>query len=536
MRKSLLGLGLLALVPVLAILRGQGPREQPHGNLDKDCGECHSPERWMPIVKPSRFRHETTGFPLEGRTRRPPAAGATARSSSTTSGPPAPTATRTRTAASSARAASRATRPRPGPTSARWSRSTTARGCRCSRRTPGSTARPATATSSPTSTRTTPAECGNCHLRRTSRPRTRTTRPPASRAAARTATASRRPPGRARPSRTPRASRSRAATPTSRAPAATAPAARTPSRRSASPATSRLHVGREPEPQRGRLPAHLRGLPHDRLVAAREVRSLRDELPADRSAHAHRVRTLPRGRALRRHAEGLQLLPPAGLRAHHEPEPPGERLPDDVRELPLDERLAPGELRPRQDPLPADGRALAASTARAATRAGATRARPRTATPATRPDYARTTNPNHVASGFPTTCESCHSTSAWRPANFDHAKTRFPLTGAHTRVDCASCHAGGRYAGTPTACSSCHQADYAGTTNPNHQAAGFPTNCAELPHHERLAAGELRPRRPLLPDLLRKAQGQVVELLRLPRQPEQLQGLRVHAMPRAFEP
>jgi hypothetical protein len=94
-------------------------------------------------------------------------------------------------------------------------------------------------------------------------------------------------------------------------------------------------------------------------------------------------------------------------------------------------------------------------------------------------DYARTTNPNHQASGFPTQCQNCHNTGAWRPANFDHNKTRFPLTGAHTKVDCARCHPGGRYTGTPTDCYSCHQADYAGTTNPNHQASGFPTRCQE---------------------------------------------------------
>jgi nitrate/TMAO reductase-like tetraheme cytochrome c subunit len=92
-------------------------------------------------------------------------------------------------------------------------------------------------------------------------------------------------------------------------------------------------------------------------------------------------------------------------------------------------------------------------------------------------DYSRATNPNHQASGFPTQCQSCHSTTAWKPASFDHGKTRFPLTGAHTTVDCTRCHAGGRYAGTPTDCYSCHQGDYSRTTNPNHQAAGFPVQC-----------------------------------------------------------
>jgi len=93
-------------------------------------------------------------------------------------------------------------------------------------------------------------------------------------------------------------------------------------------------------------------------------------------------------------------------------------------------------------------------------------------------NYGSTTNPNHAAAGFPRTCESCHSTNAWRPASgIDHNKTRFPLTGAHQRVDCARCHVGGRYAGTPTDCWSCHQANYNSTTNPNHAAAGFPRTC-----------------------------------------------------------
>jgi hypothetical protein len=92
-------------------------------------------------------------------------------------------------------------------------------------------------------------------------------------------------------------------------------------------------------------------------------------------------------------------------------------------------------------------------------------------------DYAGAANPNHQAAGYPTQCQNCHTTGAWRPANFDHNTTRFPLTGAHNRVDCSRCHTGGTYAETPTDCYACHQTDYAGTANPNHQAAGFPTQC-----------------------------------------------------------
>jgi hypothetical protein len=92
-------------------------------------------------------------------------------------------------------------------------------------------------------------------------------------------------------------------------------------------------------------------------------------------------------------------------------------------------------------------------------------------------NYNSTTNPNHVTAAFPQQCEICHSTTVWQPATFDHSKTVFPLTGAHTSVACASCHIGGKYAGTPTDCYSCHKTEYTTVTNPNHVAAGFPTTC-----------------------------------------------------------
>jgi hypothetical protein len=92
-------------------------------------------------------------------------------------------------------------------------------------------------------------------------------------------------------------------------------------------------------------------------------------------------------------------------------------------------------------------------------------------------NFQQTTNPNHTTSGFPTDCQVCHNTTAWIPSIFDHNKTVFPLTGAHTKVACSSCHVGGRYAGTPTDCYSCHKTQYQTTTSPNHVAAAFPTTC-----------------------------------------------------------
>lgn len=63
------------------------------------------------------------------------------------------------------------------------------------------------------------------------------------------------------------------------------------------------------------------------------------------------------------------------------------------------------------------------------------------------------------AGRFGATCTQCHSTAGWAvqaTANFDHAKTGFPLTGAHKTASCAECHRGGKFKGTSRACSSCH--------------------------------------------------------------------------------
>jgi hypothetical protein len=93
-------------------------------------------------------------------------------------------------------------------------------------------------------------------------------------------------------------------------------------------------------------------------------------------------------------------------------------------------------------------------------------------------EYQATTDPGHVASGFPQACAQCHSTTTWDGASFDHRTTSFPLTGAHVATACAACHVNGVYTGTPTACYACHVTDYTGSRDPAHQAASLPTECA----------------------------------------------------------
>jgi len=99
-------------------------------------------------------------------------------------------------------------------------------------------------------------------------------------------------------------------------------------------------------------------------------------------------------------------------------------------------------------------------------------------------DYNNAVSPvNHVAAGFPTTCETCHDTVLWTDGTFNHTSTGFQLTGAHTVPprQCADCHVNNNYSLNTTACVSCHLKDYQGTTNPNHASAGFPQQC-ELCH------------------------------------------------------
>jgi hypothetical protein len=66
---------------------------------------------------------------------------------------------------------------------------------------------------------------------------------------------------------------------------------------------------------------------------------------------------------------------------------------------------------------------------------------------------------------FKSTCESCHNTGGWKNISmsmqFDHSNTKFPLLGAHTKVGCGQCHAGGDFR-KPLPfdkCMDCHRPD-----------------------------------------------------------------------------
>lgn len=56
-------------------------------------------------------------------------------------------------------------------------------------------------------------------------------------------------------------------------------------------------------------------------------------------------------------------------------------------------------------------------------------------------------------------CASCHSPEGWRPANFDHSRTGFPLTDAHAAGTCGDCHRDLSFQGATADCFSCHAQD-----------------------------------------------------------------------------
>src|SRR5437879_3036429 len=108
--------------------------------------------------------------------------------------------------------------------------------------------------------------------------------------------------------------------------------------------------------------------------------------------------------------------------------------------------------------------------------------------------WQQTTNPNHSAAPtvFPVAnCSTCHTTTTWTTATFDHSTTGFPLTNSHQLAPagkvtaCTDCHINNNYNLTtpPNACgnSGCHLTTWQQTTNPVHSSAGAPfaaANCS----------------------------------------------------------
>ena len=98
-------------------------------------------------------------------------------------------------------------------------------------------------------------------------------------------------------------------------------------------------------------------------------------------------------------------------------------------------------------------------------------------------DYNNAKSPvDHIASKYPTTCDSCHkfSDATWMQATFSH--TSFPLLGVHTTTPCTTCHnppyapSANNTTAVPTTCYGCHVRDFTGATSPVPHT-GFSTTC-----------------------------------------------------------
>ncbi len=92
-------------------------------------------------------------------------------------------------------------------------------------------------------------------------------------------------------------------------------------------------------------------------------------------------------------------------------------------------------------------------------------------------------------------CAICHNTDDWKiikKDGFNHNKTKFPLRGQHSSVDCKKCHTDLDFSKAKTDCNACHTDVHQATTGPDcarchttnswivtkvktmHQEAGFP--------------------------------------------------------------
>lgn len=54
-------------------------------------------------------------------------------------------------------------------------------------------------------------------------------------------------------------------------------------------------------------------------------------------------------------------------------------------------------------------------------------------------------------------CESCHNEKKWDGIGYDHNKSRFPLTGAHYKVECKLCHLTPKFKDASVICGTCHR-------------------------------------------------------------------------------
>lgn len=93
-------------------------------------------------------------------------------------------------------------------------------------------------------------------------------------------------------------------------------------------------------------------------------------------------------------------------------------------------------------------------------------------------DFNQTNDPDHQTAQFPTSCEDCHTQSAWTPSTFDHDGEYFPIySGEHNGEwnTCSQCHT------NPTnyavfSCIDCHEHNQASMNSEHQGVSGYQWN------------------------------------------------------------
>jgi predicted CXXCH cytochrome family protein len=96
-------------------------------------------------------------------------------------------------------------------------------------------------------------------------------------------------------------------------------------------------------------------------------------------------------------------------------------------------------------------------------------------------DYTGAVNPNHIAAQFPTDCVSCHNTTAWQGAQFNHDGQFFPIySGKHRGQwsNCSDCHQVSTDFRQFT-CLSCHEHSQSSMNSTHRQVSTYAYNSAD---------------------------------------------------------
>jgi len=91
-------------------------------------------------------------------------------------------------------------------------------------------------------------------------------------------------------------------------------------------------------------------------------------------------------------------------------------------------------------------------------------------------NYDNTTDPNHRGAQFPTTCQDCHTTTAWSPANWDHDGQYFPIySGKHKNEwnVCTDCHVNQADYSQFSCFAGCHEHNRSKTDDQHREVANY---------------------------------------------------------------